>query len=122
MRKRRSKYDPYLEDIADMIAAGCTYAQIEEALWEKGLESANSGSIAYICHEKGIRSRVTKGARDGRYIPCCDGCENCRDVRNTTGKSVWICTRLMRLVSKSVKTSPVECPKRREKLEEDVKG
>ena len=111
---RKSKYDPYTDIIREMMDAGCTYGQIEEELWSRGMEDADYSSIAYFCKCRAIKSRVTKGARDGRYIPHCEGCLKCIEVTNTVGKEERICTELLRIISRSTKTSPMECPKRRE--------
>lgn len=114
---RRSRLDPYMGEIKEMLSAGCTYGSIAEKMsqyfddWEVSLDN-----IAYLTKARGLKSKVTKGARDNRiYIPHCEGCEYCENVINTTGTSttrVCMAKKPYRAVSRSVTTSPMDCPKR----------
>ena len=116
-KTRPSRLDPYMDEIAEMLSAGCTYGEIAEKMSQhfddKEVTLAN---IAYIAEKKGLKSKITQGARNNRlYIPDCEKCEHCEKVINTTGTSttrVCMAKKPYRAVSRSVTTSPMYCPKR----------
>ena len=113
-KRRRSRYDPYRGEIEHLLAAGCTTGQITDAMQVHFETYITESSVYYYIRTNGLKTTVTKGARDGRvYIPQCDGCESCILVLNTTKSSqARVCMKLKEIVSRSVTTSPMECPKR----------
>ena len=114
-RGRKSRLEPYADEIKAMISAGCTYSKIADEMSLHFDDWAVSyGAIAGFVKKNGLESKVTQGCKDDRiFIPQCDGCESCMLVLNTTKSSrVRVCMELKEIVSRSVVTSPMECPKR----------
>ena len=114
-KTRPSRLDPYMDEIAEMLAAGCAYSKIADEMSLHFDDWAVSyGAIAGFVKKNGLESKVTQGCRNDRiFIPQCDGCESCILVLNTTKSSrVRVCMELKEIVSRSVITSPMECPKR----------
>ena len=110
-RKRESMYDPYMDIIEELLMEGKTHQQIADKLESIGLYGANKCSLYYYCKARDLRSRVTMGTHNSD-IPNCDGCVRCVEVTNTKGNEERICLDLLQIVSRSVKTSPSNCPKR----------
>lgn len=114
-KTRPSRLDPYMDEIAEMLVAGCTYSKIADEMSLHFDDWAVSyGAVACFVKRNGLESKVTQGCRNDRIIiPQCDGCESCVLVLNTTKSSrVRVCMELKEIVSRSVITSPMECPKR----------
>lgn len=114
-KRRKSRLDPYIDEIKEMLATGCTYQQIADAMsehFENWMVTTNN--IYSLVHNRNLRSLVTKGCRNNRIdIPHCDGCDKCILVLNTTKSAkVRVCVELKEIVSRSCATSPAECPKR----------
>lgn len=110
-RRRKSKYDPYIREICVMLDGGCTYQQIADELFRKGLFGSDKDSLYHFCRKNELQSRVTMGSHTAD-IPHCDECVRCIEVTNTTGHEERLCVELLRIVARSCKTSPVDCPKR----------
>lgn len=116
-RHRESRLDPYMDKIREMLDAGSTYGEIADEM-SKYFDDwvLSSNTICTYAISRGLRSKVTQGARDGRiYIPHCDNCSSCKLVLNTAGsRSVRVCMVAMRAVSRSCLTSPMWCEERKE--------
>ena len=124
-RRRRSKFDPYMDEFIEMLETGCTYRQIADAMeqhFDDGTTVSES-QIWQIVHNRGLKSQVTQGSRNGRiYIPRCENCDKCLEVLNTTKVStVRVCTELCQIISRSCLTSPMDCPKRHSLEKKGVK-
>ena len=126
-KRRRSRYDPYRGEIKHLLAAGCTTNQITDAMQVHfGETYITESSVYYYIRSNGLKTTVTKGARDGRvYIPQCRECDKRCCVINTTGRRVWGCRvsdSEIRAVSRSVRTSPMWCSKRSKEGENELGG
>lgn len=125
-KRRRSRYDPYRSEIEHLLAAGCTTGQITDAMQVHFETYITESSVYYYIRSNGLKTTVTKGARDGRvYIPRCYDCEKRCLVINTTGQRLWGCRvsdSEIRAVSKSVRTSPMWCEKRLKEGENELGG
>lgn len=126
-KRRRSRFDPYRSEIEHLLAAGCTTGQITDAMQVHfGETYITESSVYYYIRTNGLKTTVTKGARDGRvYIPRCRDCEKRCCVINTTGRRVWGCRvsdSEIRAVSRSVRTSPMWCEKRSREGENELGG
>lgn len=126
-KRRRSRFDPYRGEIEHLLAAGCTTGQITDAMQiHFGETYITESSVYYYIRTNGLKTSVTKGARDGRvYIPQCRECEKRCCVINTTGRRVWGCRvsdSEIRLVSRSISTSPMWCEKRSKEGENELGG
>lgn len=88
-KRRRSRFDPYRGEIEHLLAAGCTTNQITDAMQAHFGAYITESSVYYYIRTNGLKTTVTKGARDGRvYIPQCRECEKRCCVINTTGRRV----------------------------------
>lgn len=126
-KHRRSRFDPYRGEIEHLLAAGCTTSQITDAMQARfGEVYITESSVYYYIRTNGLKTTVTKGARDGRvYIPQCRDCDKRCCVINTTGRRVWGCRvsdSEIRLVSRSISTSPMWCSKRSREGENELGG
>ena len=126
-KRRRSRFDPYRSEIEHLLAAGCTTGQITDAMQVHfGETYITESSVYYYIRTNGLKTTVTKGARDGRvYIPQCRDCPKRCCVINTTGQRVWGCRvsdSEIRAVSRSVHTSPMWCEKRLKEGENELGG
>ena len=91
-KRRRSRFDPYRAEIEHLLAAGCTTSQITDAMQNHFERYITESSVYYYIRTNGLKTTVTKGAKDGRvYIPQCCECEKRCCVINTTGRRVWGC-------------------------------
>lgn len=126
-KRRRSRYDPYRGEIEHLLAAGCTTGQITDAMQAHfGETYITESSVYYYIRTNGLKTTVTKGARDGRvYIPQCRECEKRCCVINTTGRRVLGCRvsdSEIREVPRSINTSPMWCEKRSKEGENELGG
>ena len=126
-KRRRGRFDPYRGEIEHLLAAGCTTSQIADAMQEHfGEVYITESSVYYYIRTNGLKTTVTKGARDGRiYIPQCRDCEKRCCVINTTGRRVWGCRvsdSEIREVPRSIRTSPMWCEKRSNEGENELGG
>lgn len=126
-KHRRSRFDPYRGEIEHLLAAGCTTSQITDAMQARfGEVYITESSVYYYIRSNGLKTTVTKGARDGRvYIPRCRECEKRCCVINTTGRRVWGCRvsdSEIREVPRSIHASPMWCEKRSKEGENELGG
>ena len=126
-KRHRSRFDPYRGEIEHLLAAGCTTNQITDAMQAHfGEVYITESSVYYYIRTNGLKTTVTKGARDGRvYIPQCRDCDKRCCVINTTGRQVCGCRvsdSEIRLVSRSISTSPMWCEKRSKEEENELSG
>lgn len=119
-----SMFDPYIDEIKEMLDAGCSYGQIADELSGKIDRDFSESAIFHFVRTNGLRSLVTQGCRENRLdIPCCDRCEECTKVWNTelTNKH-RLCKLLMAIVSPNCNSSPMQCPKREIRKEIPANG
>ena len=125
-KRRRSRFDPYRGEIEHLLAAGCTTSQITDAMQAHFERYITESSVYYYIRSNGLKTTVTKGARDGRvYIPQCRDCEKRCCVINTTGQRLWGCRvsdSEIRAVSRSVRSSPMWGEKRSREGENELGG
>lgn len=123
-KRRRSRFDPYRGEIEHLLAAGCTTGQITDAMQVHFETYITESSVYYYIRTNGLKTTVTKGARDGRvYIPQCRECKKRCCVINTTGRRVWGCrvsdSEILE-VPRSIHTSPMWCEKRSKEGENEL--
>ena len=125
-KRRRSRFDSYRGEIEHLLAAGCTTGQITDAMQVHFETYITESSVYYYIRTNGLKTTVTKGARDGRvYIPQCNECEKRCCVINTTGRQVWGCRvsdSEIWEVPRSIHTSPMWCEKRSREGENELGG
>ena len=109
-RHKKSKFDPYINEITEMVGMGLSTNKIACAI-EKYFEDIVSNDALYVfIKHRGIESKVKKGLN----APKCEGCQGCYTVTSHDGKSnVRICKKSNRAIWGSVKTSPPWCEERR---------
>ena len=114
-RYKRSKFDPYILDIAKYALAGMTVREIAELLQPYFDEVVDESAVYAFMRSRGIQSRVTMGGTNLEYdAPRCSKCEQCWTVHNTTDREVLLCLPAKRLINRSCRTSPMWCIKRGE--------
>ena len=113
-RPRKSQYDPYLEDIKEMLESGLSYSQISEEMYDRFDIDVEPVTIGYFIKSRGLRSIVTRGKNDGRvFIPKCKECECLTEVQTTKKTGYWLmCKKMKRIISRTCQTSPMDCPLR----------
>ena len=112
-RYKRSKFDPYILDIAKYALAGMTVREIAELLQPYFDEVVDESAVYAFMRSRGIQSRVTQGGTNLNYkAPRCTDCDNCITVINTTGKDVLLCLAAKRIVNRTCATSPMWCQRR----------
>lgn len=114
-RHKKSKFDPYISEIAQYVIAGMSVREIAELI-EYHFDDVVSESALYtFLRSRGIQSRVTMGGTNLEHeAPCCDDCGDCLMVINTNETETRLCLPSRRIVSKSCHTSPMWCRKRGE--------
>jgi len=112
MKKKRhfkkSKFDPYINEISEYLAAGTPVSKIVEKLDNYFDDAVNADALYAFINSRGLKTKYSGGL--GRYYepPVCDKCENCHEVIGLNNKLVRMCYST-RLISWSVKTSPDWC-------------
>jgi hypothetical protein len=113
MRRKKSKFDPYLNEITEYAAAGMTVQGIAERIQKYFEDYVEESAVYAFMRSRGIQSRVTQGGTNLNYkAPRCTDCDNCITVINTTGKDVLLCLAAKRIVNRTCTTSPMWCQKR----------
>lgn len=105
-------FDPYMDEISEYAAMGMTVREIAERIEHYFDDVISDDSLHSFMRYRGIRSMVTQGGKGINKAPICDRCKNCIVVKNTSGKDIRVCLSIKKIVSKSCKTSPIECKKR----------
>ena len=121
-RYKRSKFDPYILDIAEYALAGMTVREICELLQPSFEDIVDESAVYAFMRSRGIQSRVTMGGTNLEYkAPRCAECADCLTVINTSGNNVLLCLPAKRLINRSCHTSPIWCRKRGDILEKGQK-
>ena len=114
-RFKKSKFDPYIEEIKALVDSGCSARQIADAIENKMDDVVDENALYVFITSRELRTRRTR-EENVSLIPRCEGCENCMTVLNTKDNDVWLCVEAKRIANKSCKTSPLWCPKRERKV------
>lgn len=112
-RHKKSKFDPYIKEIAIYLSMGMSTRQIAELI-EYHFDDIVSESALYVfIKSRGLKSKVTQGGNNPNYdIPNCDECKDCIRVINTRETEARLCMSQKRIIPKACRTSPMFCPKR----------
>jgi hypothetical protein len=114
-RKRQSKFDPYITEISDLLDTGLSVSKVADIITKYFKEPVDSNALYVFVKSRNLDIKVTQGGRNKRHqIPNCKKCKDCMFILNTCDKEVLVCTKEKRLISKSCKTSPMWCSKRKE--------
>ena len=116
-KKRRfykSKFDPYIIEIARYAAMGLTTQEIAELIEYHFDDIVSKDALYAFMRSRGIQSMVTMGGTNLEYeAPKCEKCKSCHMVLSFDSKSkIRICKKANRVIGWSVKTSPMWCEKR----------
>jgi hypothetical protein len=112
-RRKPSKFDPYVVEIATYLSMGRTIQEVAELIEYHFDDAVSKDSLYMFIRSRGLKSKVTQGGTNLQYqAPCCQGCENCLKVINTNEVEVNVCLVAKRIVNRSCKTSPPWCMKR----------
>lgn len=109
-RTKRSKFDPYIKEIAALLDSGLSIRKVAEVIEPKMDDAVDDNALYRFIKARGLRSYVTQGGTNKEFdIPYCQGCNNCRSVQNTEDTKVRLCTKSWRMISKTCQTSPIWC-------------
>ena len=113
-RHHKSKFDPYIIEIARYAAMGLTTQEIAELIEYHFDDIVSKDALYAFMRSRGIQSMVTMGGTNLEYeAPKCEKCKSCYTVLSFDSKSkIRICKKANRVIGWSVKTSPMWCEKR----------
>lgn len=113
-KSRKSKLDPYIDEIKEMLEVGCTYQHIAEVMTDcMNGEIVSDSQVWQIANNRGLITQVVKDAKS-RDLPHCDNCNQCLRIKSTTKATKYrICMELRQAIPQSCRTSPMECRKRK---------
>lgn len=111
-RIKKSKFDPYINEISEYLASGMSVRKIAEIIDVYFDDIVDESALYAFINSRGLRTKYHGGLGKNYKPPICDKCENCHEVLNTNGNTIRMCY-YSRLVSRSCKTSPEWCPKRK---------
>ena len=112
-RHKKSKFDPYIKEIAIYLSMGMSTRQIAELIEYHFDDIVSESALYAFIRSRGLKSKVTQGGNNPNYdIPLCEKCDDCETIINTANNEVLLCVPAKRLINRSCKTSPMYCPKR----------
>ena len=109
MKKRRSRLDPYKDQITDWSQRGVTATKMADMLLEETGELFSEQMIYTYIYKHGLRYRPWKDVYEARNK--CNDCEYCHKYINTNYSQGRICTLSWRTIQSNVINSPVWCEK-----------
>lgn len=112
-RYKKSKFDPYINEITKYVIAGMTVREIAELVQYHFDDVVDESAVYSFMRSRGIQSRVTMGGANLKYnAPKCNECSNCLMVLNTNETEVRMCLPAKRMIRACCTTSPMWCEKR----------
>lgn len=109
MRRRKSMFDPFKDQIAEWCSQGVAVKEMADRLEEQtGDLFFEQGLYAYISRNS-LRNRPWKDVYDARNQ--CKGCEYCHIYTNTNNTKGRICSKSWRTIQPNVTHSPTWCEK-----------
>lgn len=112
-RFRRSKFDPYITDIAKYLSMGLSTRQIAELIEHNFDDIVDDKAIYAFIRSRGLHSKVTQGGTNKHYdIPNCNECSDCIKIYNLRGNKSRLCMKKKQMIPKACRTSPIFCPER----------
>lgn len=116
VKHRKHRFDPYKDDIAQMLDEGQTLPKIADWLADRDVFTAEPELCIYI-KNRGLRTKVTRGYHADK-VPHCSGCANYIEVGtkyiSDRKTNVRVCKACLEVIPTNAKTSPVFCPRRLE--------
>ena len=114
IKLRPHRFDPYKDDIAEMLGQGKTLNQIADFLADKDFNSSEPELCKYI-NSRGLKTMITRGYHADK-VPHCQGCANYLEIGtkyiNTRTSNVRVCKACLEVIPQYTRTSPVFCPRR----------
>lgn len=109
---RKSKFDPYIEEIKVFADMGYSIRKIAEELDQCSGDIVDESALYAFMRNRNIKSKHFQGGKNRGYQPpVCAECEGCFEVIGLNDKPVRICYGA-RLIGNGVITSPPWCHKR----------
>jgi len=109
MRKRRSKFDPYEEQITKWCQAGMPVKEMADRLFEETGEIFDEPAIHSYIFRHRLRERPWVDVYEARNQ--CNECEHCHKYINTNNTEGRICSLYWRVIQNGVRHSPFWCEK-----------
>lgn len=114
-RNKRSKFDPYIKEIAALLDSGLSVGKVAEIIETKMDDVVNSNALYAFIKSRGLRSNVTQGGTNKNFsAPYCHSCKDCMKIQNTRGNESRVCLKSKRMISKTFRTSPIWCELRQD--------
>ncbi len=109
---RKHRFEPYKEEIADLLGQGKTFREVEDYLYAEHGINAPQSELSLWCGRNGIRNLIESGRHNN---PSCIGCENYLEIGSKFRKrgNVRVCKACLEEIHYNVPTSPEWCPKRK---------
>lgn len=107
-RHKKSKFDPYINEISEYLAAGMSVRAVAEQLDEYFNDAVDENALYTFISSRGLKTKYSGGLGKHYEPPRCDKCEGCFEVIGLNDKPVRICYG-SRLIGNGVKTSPAWC-------------
>jgi len=105
---RKSKFEPYRETISTLFDSGLKIREVADALDSYMDDVVDINALYCYARSRGLLSNCKPCA-----VPKCAGCDGCIQIINTHDKPVLLCMSAKRIVSRSCRTSPEWCEKRK---------
>ena len=115
-RNKKSKFDPYIKEIAALLDSGLSVRKVAEVIEPKMDDVVDDNALYVFIKSRGLRSYVTQGGTNKDFaVPHCRSCNECLSILNTKESDVMVCLKSKRMVSKTCQTSPIWCELRESK-------
>lgn len=109
--QRKSKFDPYINEISEYLASGMSVRKIAKHLDEYFDDVVSEDALYTFISKRGLKTKYSGGFGKHYVPPKCDQCEGCNEVIGINDKPVRMCYNT-RLIGNGVKSSPEWCHKR----------
>jgi hypothetical protein len=109
---KKSKFDPYTNEISGYLDAGMSVRNIAERLDEYFDDAVDENALYAFISSRGLKTKYSGGLGRHYEPPRCNNCEGCFEVIGLNDKPTRICYGA-RLIGNGVKTSPEWCHKRK---------
>jgi hypothetical protein len=112
-RHKKSKFDPYIEEITKYVVTGATVKEIAELIEYLFDDIVDINALYCFMRSRGLQSRVSMGGTNKDFTaPYCRGCDDCIEITNTHHVKSLLCLAAKTMIPKTCTTSPIWCHKR----------
>lgn len=113
---RKHRFEPYKQEIAEWLASGRTYKEIENLLFLEHEILTSESELCVYAKRNNLRNLIENG-RHSSEIPQCKICENYMEVgvKHIVQKknNIRVCKACLECIPQNVEYSPTWCSKRK---------